>query len=265
MSDVRRYGPWALIAGGSEGVGAAFAEQLAADGFDLVLVARKAGPLEETAAAARAHGAEVRTVAVDLTDPAGIEQIFAATADIEVGLLIHNAGANSHGGRFLDRDLEGFRTVVDLSITAMLSLVHHYAPAMRERGRGGIVLVGSLAAYVGTSTESVYGGAKAFGRIFAEGLWAELGEHGVDVLELVLGVTRTPAMERAGLDFDLPGLHVSEPADVAQEGLAALADGPVHVVGGNKQLVAHRMTEDRRGLVTATEKVMRRLVPGVSR
>lgn len=261
MTDVTRYGPWALIAGGSEGVGAAFADQLARDGFHLVLVARRPGPLEATAKAARAHGAEVRTVAVDLTEPRAIDEITAATADIEVGLFIHNAGANSHGGRFLDRDLAGFRTVVDLGITSMLALVHHLAPPMRERGRGAIVLVDSLAGYVGTSTESVYGGAKAFGRIFAEGLWAELREDGVDVVDLVLGVTRTPAMERAGLDFDLPGLHVSEPEDVAREGLAALADGPVHIISGNEHLVAHRMTTDRRELVGATEQIMRRLVP----
>ncbi|QYJ03096.1 SDR family NAD(P)-dependent oxidoreductase [Nocardioides panacisoli] len=261
MTDVKQYGPWALIAGGSEGVGAALADQLAADGFHLVLVARRPGPLEETAAAVRRHGGQVRTIAVDLTAPAAVAEIAAATADVEVGLLIHNAGANSHGGRFLDRDLVGFRRVVDLGISAMLALVHRYGQPMRERGRGGILVVGSLAGYVGTSTESVYGGTKAFGRIFVEGLWAELADQGVDVLQLVLGVTRTPAMERAGLDFDLPGLQISEPADVAREGLAALGKGPVHVVSGNEELVARRMDQDRSALVRATEKVMRRLVP----
>lgn len=261
MTDVERYGPWAVIAGGSEGVGAEFADQLAADGFNLVLVARTPGPLAATAEYVGRHGGEVRTVAVDLTAPAAIDEITAATADVEVGLLVHNAGANSHGGPFLDGDLAGFRRVLDLSVTAMLALVHHYAPAMKARGRGGVLLVGSLAGYVGTSTESVYGGAKAFTRIFAEGLWAELREHGVDVLDLVLGVTRTPAMERAGLNFDLPGLHVSEPPDVAREGLAALADGPVHVVAGNEAIVADRMTEDRARLVAGTDKLMRRLVP----
>ena len=105
------------------------------------------------------------------------------------------------------------------------------------------------------------GGVKAFGRIFAEGLWAELREHGVDVLELVLGVTRTPAMERAGLNFDVPGMHVSEPADVAREGLAALPHGPVHVVSGNETIVEMRSTADRARLVAGSEKVMRLLVP----
>ncbi len=255
------YGPWAVIAGGSEGVGAAFADQLAAAGVNLVLVARKPGPLEETATAARSHGVEVRTVAADLTDPAGLEAVKAMTADVEVGLLIYNAGANTHGGPFLDGTLEGFRGVIDLNVTAMLDLVHHYAPGMRDRRRGGVLLVGSLAGYVGTSTESVYGGAKAFSRIFAEGLWSELREHDVHVLDLVLGLTRTPAMERAGLSFDLPGLHVGDPVEVAREGLAHLADGPVYVVSGNEAVVEHRMTGDRARLVAGTEKIMKMLVP----
>lgn len=260
MTDPDRYGPWAVIAGGSEGVGAEFAHALAAAGFDLVLVARKPGPLEETAASVRALGVEVRTVAADLTDPASITAVTAATADVEVGLLIYNAGANTHGHAFTQGTLEGFQGVIDLNITALLALTHHYAVPMRERGRGGILLVGSLAGYVGTSTEGVYGGVKAFSRIFAEGLWAELREHGVDVLELVLGVTRTPAMERAGLNFDVPGMHVSEPADVAREGLAALPHGPVHVVSGNEAIVASRSTEDRARLVAGTEKVLRLLL-----
>lgn len=261
MTDPERYGPWALIAGGSEGVGAAFADQLAADGLNLVLVARKPGPLEETAAAARRYGVEVRTVAADLTDEAGLGSVLAATADLEVGLLVYNAGANTHGGAFLDGTLDGFRGVIDLNVTAMLALVHHCAPRMRDRRRGGILLVGSLAGYVGTSTESVYGGAKAFGRIFAEGLWSELREHDVHVLDLVLGLTRTPAMERAGLNFDVPGLHVGDPVEVAREGLAYLADGPVHVISGNEAVVEHRMTSDRARLVAGTEKIMKMLVP----
>ncbi len=261
MTDPRQHGPWALIAGGSEGVGAEMALQLAADGLNLLLVARRAGPLGVTADAARALGVEVRTVAVDLVDPVSIAVIADAAADVEVGLLVYNAGANTHGRPFTEGGLDGVAGVVALNITAMLGLTHHFAAPMKERGRGGIVLVGSLAGYVGTSTESIYGGTKAFSRIFAEGLWSELLEHGVDVLELVLGLTRTPAMERAGLSFDLPGLHVADPADVAREGLASLGQGPVHVIAGNEATVERRASPDRARLVRGTEKVMKLLVP----
>ncbi|HWJ67175.1 MAG TPA: SDR family NAD(P)-dependent oxidoreductase [Nocardioides sp.] len=260
MPDLRSYGPWAVIAGGSEGVGAEFATQLADEGFDLVLIARKPGPLEETAAACRERGVEVRTLAVDLTSPTAVAEVTAATAGLEVGLLVYNAGANSYGEAFTRGELVRHQGVIDLNITTMLALVHHYAQPMKERGRGGILLVGSLAGYVGASNEAIYGAVKAFGRIFAEGLWVELRDHGVDVLELVLGVTRTPAMERAGLDFTIPGLVVSEPADVAREGLAHLADGPVHVISGNERIVEIRGTSDRATLVSRTDERLKKLV-----
>ncbi|TIC85118.1 SDR family NAD(P)-dependent oxidoreductase [Nocardioides sp. GY 10113] len=259
--DLDRYGPWAVIAGGSEGVGASFARQLAESGFNLVLVARKPGPLEETASSVRALGVEVRTLSLDLTDAASVEKLAGATADLEVGLLIYNAGANSYGRRFLDGDLDGFRGVIDLNVTTPLALAHHYGRLMRTRGKGGIVLVGSLAGYLGTPREAVYGGAKAFGRIFAEGFWLEAKEAGIDVLELVLGLTRTPAMERAGLNFDLPGMVVGEPDAIAREGLAAIGDGPVHVISGNEGVVAMRGSADRAKLVVGTHQMMQKLVP----
>lgn len=260
MVDRTRYGPWALVVGGSEGVGAEFATQLAADGFDLVLLARKPGPLEETAAACRALGADVRTLAVDLTQVDAVPQVLARTADLEVGLLILNAGANTHSAEFLDGDLDSFGQVITLNITAPLALVHHYGAAMRGRGRGGIVLVGSMASYMGSTHHTVYGGVKAFSRIFAESLWLELRDHGVDVLELVLGVTRTPAMERVGLDFEVPGMKVAEPADVAREGLAHLADGPVHIAGGNEEYLAMRTHPDRAKVVLGAHQFISKLM-----
>lgn len=260
MPDLASYGPWALVAGGSEGVGAEFGTQLADDGFNLVLLARKPGPLEETAAACRARGVEVRAVPVDLVAADAMATVAAATDDIEVGLVILNAGANSYGRPFTEGELAGHQGVIDLNVTAPLALVHHFAPAMKERGRGGILLTGSLAGYVGSSSEAIYGAAKAFNRIFAEGLWIELQAYGVDVLHLVLGVTRTPAMERAGLNFDLPGMVVSEPADVAREGLANLANGPVHVVSGNEAMVEARGRFDRAKLVRKTDAILKKLL-----
>ena len=106
MIDKDVYGPWAVVAGGSEGVGAAFAHQLADAGLNLVLVARKPGPLAETAEQVRAKGVEVRTLELDLTDPGALKAVRAATDDVEVGLLIFNAGANSYGHEFVTGDLD---------------------------------------------------------------------------------------------------------------------------------------------------------------
>lgn len=249
-----------MIAGGSEGVGAEFAGQLAASGVNLVLIARKSGPLEETADSCRRAGVEVRTLALDLTSCDAIARVTAATDDVEVGLLIYNAGANTCSEHFLDGDLADFQRVIDLNVGTMLALVQHFGRHMRERRRGGILMVGSMAGYLGSMRHTVYGGVKAFGRVFAESLWLELREFDVHVLELVLGVTRTPAMERVGLNFDVPGMRVAEPADVAREGLEQLPHGPVFVAGGNADDVARRNHPDRAEVVLGTHRFMQKLL-----
>jgi short-subunit dehydrogenase len=258
--DTSKYGPWAMIAGGSEGVGAEFARILAEAGLNLVLVARKPDPLAQTTDRCRRLGVEVRMVQADLSEPAACARIFAATADLEVGLLIVNAGANTHSREFVDGDLAEFQRVIDLNVATPLALVHHFGRAMRDRRRGGIVLIGSLAGYLGSVRQTVYGGVKAFSRIFAEGLWLELRDHSVDVLELVLGVTRTPAMQRVGLNFDAPGIVAAEPADVAREGLQWLGRGPVRVVSGNEEIVAMRSAPERAEAVLGAHRTMQRLL-----
>jgi short-subunit dehydrogenase len=230
---------------------------------NLVLIARRPAPLEATASDCRLLGVEVRTLALDLTEPAAVSRIADATTDLEVGLLVFNAGANTCSERFLDGELADFARVVDLNVGVMMALVSHFGGPMRDRRRGGLLLVGSMAGYLGSVRHTVYGGVKAFGRIFAESLWLELREFDVHVLELVLGVTRTPAMERVGLNFDVPGLRVAEPADVAREGLAQLPNGPVYVAGGNGEDVARRNHPDRAKVVLGTHRFMQQLLgPG---
>lgn len=260
MSDLADYGPWAVIAGGSEGVGAEFAQQLAESGINVVLIARKNDPLEETARRCRSLGAEVRTLPMDLLEPTAGARIAAATADLEVGLLIYNAGANTCSQTFLDGDLAEHRNVVDLNVTRMMELVQHFAIPMVGRRRGGIMIIGSVSGYFGAAHHAAYAGAKAFSRIFAESLWVELRDFGVEVIEVVLGLTRTPAMQRVGLNFDAPGMLVSEPADVAREALAHLADGPVFVAGGNAEQAEHNSGPDRARVVSAAHDAIQSLM-----
>jgi short-subunit dehydrogenase len=202
----------------------------------------------------------VRTLALDLVESTAVTRIASATADLEAGLLVYNAGANTCSEHFLNGDLADFQRVIDLSIGAEMALVQHFGRPMRERRRGGIQMVGSMAGYLGSVRHSVYGGVKAFGRILAESLWLELREYDVHVLELVLGVTRTPAMERVGLNFDVPGLRVAEPADVAREGREQLPNGPVYVAGGNAENVERRNHPDRAKVVLGTHRVMQQLM-----
>jgi len=238
LVDLQRYGPWALIAGGSEGVGASCAEELAACGFNLVLLARKPEPLADAAERARGQGAEVRTLSIDLTSPELLADLAVVTGDVEVGLLILNAGANAYGEHFIEGEVDQFLEVVDLNVAARMRLCHQFGSSMAQRGRGGILMVGSLSGYVGSPYTLIYNGAKAFSRVFAEGLWYELQPHGVDVVEYVVGAIRTPAMERRGMKMSE---GVADPAEIAREGLVHLGDGPVFnsaLVGGDDTAVA---------------------------
>lgn len=261
MNLVDEYGPWAVIAGGSEGVGAEFALQLADAGVNSILIARKPDPLEHTAAQVRARGVQARTLPLDLSDSAhAVEAIAESVSGIDVGMLIYNAGANSYGHHFVDGDWAQYQALIDLNITTPLRLIQALGTGMVERGRGAILLTGSVSGCLGAEHLGVYGGAKAFGQVFAEGLWLELRDKGVDVLQLILGVTRTPAMQRAGLNFDLPGLQVSEPAEVAREGLSHLKDGPVWVMPKCRDQVAHQGGTDRRALALEQQAMMQAMM-----
>jgi short-subunit dehydrogenase len=224
--DLDRYGPWALITGGSEGVGAGFARQLAADGFKLVLVARKPEPLAELAAELRGQGAEVRVLSADLSRPDVLARVREVTDDIDVGLLIYNAGANNTRGLFVDLPEAVTRSVVAINVLGQMDFARHYGAKMFARRRGGIILTGSLGGYLGSGTLAAYCGAKAFSRVFTEALWAEGQDHGVDVLHLNIGFTATPAMQRLGMDTT----YAEPPENVAREGLENIRNGPIHIV-----------------------------------
>lgn len=229
MFDPSKYGPWAVIAGASEGIGASFARQLGKAGINLVLIARKQALLEEVADQVRTDsGVQVRTLALDLTAPDMLERIREVTDDVEVGLVVYNAGASHGMGRFLEAPLEGALKLISLNPVGQVSLSHHFGRKMAARGRGGIILIGSLAGNAGGAGVVPYSAAKAFTQIFAEGLWSELSPEGIDVLCEVVGATDTPARAKLNLK-DQPGSIVANPDDVAQESLDALADGPVYV------------------------------------
>lgn len=246
-----KYGPWALVVGGSEGVGAHFALKLARRGLNLVLVARKPGPLEDVATQCREAGVQVRAVQADVSQPA--EALAAArrqTDDIEVGLLVYMAGANTGRGAFTELPYEKVQAVVAMNVDGQLMFTHHYAGLMKQRGRGGVILVGSIASYVGTPLIAHYSAAKAFSRIFSEALWYEMAPAGVDVLHLSLNFTATPAMARLGYDLSA----ADDPEAIAEEGLAHIADGPVWDAGGeaNRAESLRRATQMPRSAAVAS-------------
>ena len=249
-----QYGPWALVAGASEGIGAAFARQIAAIGVPVVLVARRSGPLDALATEIRAStGVEARTAAVDLTSPTLLADLAPVTDDLEIGLLIYNAGAVHGADLFVRRSLEDALGLVDLNCRGVTLLTHRFGRPMAERGRGGIILMTSLSSAAGSGYTATYNATKAFDLVLAEGLWMELGASSVDVLAVPAGLTETPAMRQSGiLDTD-SGFVAMEADDVAREALAGLGvQGPVLVPGvANREAAAGMWPADRRQLVRA--------------
>lgn len=228
MSFTEKYGPWALITGASEGTGAAFARQIAAQGVNLILIARREGPLAELAEQVRALGAECVTASVDLSHPDAAAKIAAVAGDREVGLFIANAGADTNGSNFLETEAENWDQLININVVTTMRNCHHFAGPMKQRGRGGIIIVGSGACYGGLSGLAVYCGSKAFALAFGEGLWAELRHHGVEVLNLILGRTDTPAhrkiLEETGQAIPA---NMADPEDVVRLGLERLPHGPI--------------------------------------
>ncbi|MBU6266126.1 MAG: SDR family NAD(P)-dependent oxidoreductase [Sphingomonadales bacterium] len=224
-----KYGPWALIAGASEGTGAAFARQLAAAGLNLILVARRDGPLDALAAEIKAAypAAQIITATIDLAKKDAADRLAQVAEGREVGLLILNAGADPNGATFLENDIANWVDLTNRNVMTVLRACHHFARVMAPRGRGGMILVNSGACYMGLPGCSVYGATKAYDLVLGEALWAELAPHGIDVLNLVMGQTDTPAyrelMARKGIPFPT---NTANPEDVAALGLARLPHGP---------------------------------------
>jgi short-subunit dehydrogenase len=236
---VEQYGPWALVAGASVGLGEAFARDLAQRGLNIVLVSRRPAVLETLGHELhKNHGVQIRVVAQDLAAPDATKQLSHLTADIDVGLLVYNA-ALPVIGRFLEQPIEMHLQSIDVNCRAPLSLCHWYGNQMVSRGRGGIVLMSSLSGMQGCGTVANYAATKAYNRVLAEGLWHELSEKGVDVIACLAGVTRTPGYLSSNPKIKRTEM---EPEQVVAETMAALGRKPSFVPGVLNKLIAFLMS-----------------------
>lgn len=232
---LEKYGPWAVVAGASEGLGAEFARQLAELGFALVLVARRPATLEaEAERLRRQYHVEVLTVAGDLGAHETLETVVREGERLDVGLIVYNA-ALSPIGPFLEQPLDSLERTLDVNCRAPMTLVHGLGRRMAARGRGGIILMASMAGLQGSPLIAAYAASKAYNLRLAEGLWEELAGRGVDVLACAAGATRTPnyeASQPARPRWYAPSM---EPEVVVRQALAALGYGPVMTPGlGNR-------------------------------
>lgn len=222
----RRYGPWAVVTGASSGIGEQIARRLAAEGFHLTLVARRADALSALAGTLAAeHGIRTRTLSIDLGEPDAAARLDEATADLDIGLLVSNAGWGAPGG-FLHHDLDDERGYLQLNVGTPMELAHRFGHRFLRRdggSRGGMIFTASTAGYAGVPNLANYAAGKAYVITLAEALNAELAPHGIDVMVLSPGPTRTGMVAIEGMDQTaVKGLVWMDAADVARAALDGL-------------------------------------------
>jgi short-subunit dehydrogenase len=233
---LKHYGPTAVVTGASSGIGEAFAALLAARGFDLVLVARRDERLQTLAGDLMAkHEVAITVCCADLSQPAAIDHILAATEGMDVGLLVSNAGFGLKGAHHLNEP-QRMTDMLTVNCQVPMQLCHRFIPQMRSRGRGGILLTSSVEALLGFPYSGAYAASKAFVNSLAESLWGELNEHGIDVLALCPGSTDTEAHALQGIDQSMLE-NMMSPEEVALLGLENLANGPIYIAGETNEQV----------------------------
>ena len=257
MTFRERYGPWALVTGASAGIGAEFARQLSAMGFNLVVVARRRQRLEKLARdLENQNKIQVRIVTADLSQPDCLPLILSATESIEIGLLINNAGFGI-AGNFLEHELNEELSLLDVNCRAYVILSHVFGRQMAHRNRGGIIFVSSILAFIATPFEANYAASKAYELFLAESLGYELRNNGVDVLALCPGSTRTEFHEIAGTR----GVGAMPVRPVVKSALKTLGKKPVAIPGWYNRLVVYLLKLTPRRLQTSgAGRVMRDLV-----
>jgi len=224
------YGDWALITGGSNGIGAAFAEEIAQRGINLLLVARRQRSLDTLAADLRSrHGVEVRTLSLDLGAADAIERLDAETKGLKLGLIVFNAGAEASGSLFHDAPYENWRELIQRNILFLTEALHRFGARLRDQRRGGLIVVGSEAAFGGGARGALYTASKGYALNLCESLWAELRPHGVHVQTLLFKIADTPTLRevlgRKNIPIEATGAVA--PARLARETISALPDGPL--------------------------------------
>ncbi len=228
---LEKYGPWAVVAGASKGLGEAFARNLAGKGLNLVLIARSEDVLTQLGKSiAQEYGVQVKTVTLDLSEPDVVEKLKKTTDSLEIGLMVYNA-CYSHVGAFFKTDLKSKLKTLEVNCRGPLLFVSEFGQKMLDRGKGGILLMSSMHGFQGGALWATYAASKAFNTVLAEGLWDELRKEGVDVTTVATGAIRTPNFEAQTPDAKQKMAMPMEPEDVAKEALNNLGKKSTHIAG----------------------------------
>src|ERR1700724_322127 len=230
--DKKQFGPWALVTGASSGIGKEFARQIAGSGINVMLVARRDALLAELGRAiSQEIGVHYRALAMDLSQEGFIAGLADATHDIDIGLVVSNAGTGNPG-EFLKLDRQLLQATLRLNMMAHLDITHHFGAKLAKRRRGGLILVGAMGAENGIPCLANDGGAKAYVHSLGEALHYEFKPLDVYVTVLAAGVTNTAVLEKFALD---PKTMPMKPMSVEQcvsEGLSGLVKNRSRIVPG---------------------------------
>ncbi len=232
MIDRERFGPWALITGASSGIGKEFARQIAASGINVVLVARRETALIEVGRSiAKDFKVQHRVIVMDLSQEGFISKLAELTKDLDIGLVVSNAGTGN-SGEFLKLDRQLLEETLRLNTMSHLDIAHYFGRKLAERRRGGLILVGAMGAENGVPCMANDGAAKAYVHSLGEALHYEFKPLGVYVTVLAAGFTNTPVLEKFGFD---PKTMPMKPMSVEQcvsEGLSGLLKNRSRIVPG---------------------------------
>ena len=226
------YGPWAVVTGASSGIGRAFVDHLAGRGVNIVLASRSHHRLREIGASvATAHGVGHRVVSVDLSNRSGAQTLITATEDLDVGLLVSNAG-DGVPRDFLDQELDELHKQLAFNAVSHLELAHHFGRRVTDRGRGGIILVSATGGLHGIPHMANIAAAKGYVHHLGEALHYELEPAGVDVTVLLPGNIDTPIVDRIGLRASDFPLALMAPDAAVEQAIKALIGGTATLVPG---------------------------------
>ncbi len=230
-----RYGPTAVVTGASSGIGEQFAHLLAERGLDLILVARRADRIEALATElSTKHGVEVDALPLDLTQPDFLANLLAVCEGKDIGLVVSNAGSGPKGPLH-ENSSEEIEYTLDLNCRAPLLLAHRFVPQLLARGRGGILITGSIEGFQSFPYSATYSASKAFVRAFGEAIWEEYRGRGLDVLVLAPGSTDTELLANLGMDAEQ--MRAMSPREVAELGLRHLGNGPNYIPGAMNRVL----------------------------